>query len=747
MKNALLVIASALVLSACGDKTPQPQNGLSDEVIEQRINEIMPQLSLDEKVKLCHAQSKFSVPGVARLGIPELWMSDGPHGVRAEFEWDTWNYAGWTNDSCTAFPALTALASTFNPNLAHDFGHALGEECLYRGKNVILGPGVNIYRTPLNGRNFEYMGEDPFLASTLVVPYIKGVQENGVATCVKHYALNNQEVWRGNVDVEVSERALREIYLPAFKAAVTEGHTWSIMGSYNRYLGQHCCHNKTLLVDILKDEWQFDGAVVTDWGGAHNTQEAAYNGLDIEMGTWTNGLTAGTRNAYDNYYLGVPFLNAIKSGEIPESVLDEKVRRVLRLMLRTSMNPYRKPGSLGSEEHCQTALNVAREAIVLLKNDNHILPLDPNTTKKIAVIGENATRSMCKAGGSSELKPKFEISPLEGLKKAFPNANITYSMGYAGGPSMYGRVFPPSINTDSLFKAAVATAADADLVIFVGGLNKSHQQDCEDGDRQSLDLPFGQNELIEKIAEVNPNIVTVFISGNAYAMPWIEKVPAIVQAWYLGSEAGQAIADVLCGEVNPSGKLPISFPVRLEDNAVHSFGEDIVYPGVEDGNQWLHKETYKEDILVGYRWHDTKGIKPLFAFGYGLSYTSFEISNLDYSTMKSTIKKLNQPEKTTYVFRITAKVKNTGDCSGSEVVQVYVGKKDSNVERAAKELKGFQKVFLNPGEEKTVEINLSSEKMKYFDVDQHDWVLESGDYEIYIGNSSDNFQEMSVRID
>lgn len=723
MKRAILAMATVLLVACNEQKTMQT---ISDAEIEKRIDEIIPQLTLAEKVKLCHAQSKFSTFGVPRLGIPELWMSDGPHGVRAEIEWDTWNYAGWTNDSCTAFPALTALASTFNPDLAYQFGHALGEEALYRGKDIMLGPGVNIYRTPLNGRNFEYMGEDPYLASTLVVPYIKGVQDNGVATCVKHYALNNQETWRNFVDVELSDRALYEIYLPAFKAAVTEGHSWAIMGSYNLYRGQHCCHNKRLINDILKGEWNYDGVVITDWGGAHDTKEAAYNGLDIEMGTWTDGFASSKSSMYDNYYLANPFLEAIKSGEMPESLVDEKVRRILRLMMRTNMSERRGRGSLASEAHAQTALSVAQEAIVLLKNDNNILPIDPQTTMTIAVIGENATRSMCSAGGSSELKPKEELSPLDGIRKAFPKANIIHSMGYASGISMYGRVFPSPLNADSLTEAAIAVAKQADLVIYVGGLNKSHQQDCEDGDRQSLDLPFGQDELIVKITEVNPKIVAVFISGNAYAMPWIEKVPTVVQAWYLGSEAGLAIGNVLNGTVNPSGKLPISFPVQLADNAVHSFGETDVYPGNKDSN---FKEEYKEGILVGYRWHDTKGIKPLFAFGYGLSYTTFEITNVDGVSAKLS-------ENQNVNCKVT--VKNTGKSDGAEVVQVYVGKKGSKVERATKELKGFQKVNLKAGEEKTIDIEIPVAKLAYYDETQSDWSVEKGEYEIYVGTSSDN---------
>ena len=720
MKRFLVPMA-ALALVAC---QPANNNGkqLTDAEIEKCIDELMPQLTLEEKVSLCHAQSKFTSTGVPRLGLPELSMSDGPHGVRAEINWDDWGYSGWTNDSCTAFPALTALASTFRPELSAIYGGALAEEALYRGKDIMLGPGVNIYRTPLCGRNFEYMGEDPYLASVMVVPYIKAMQQYGVASCVKHYALNNQEVWRNEVDVQVSERALREIYLPAFEAAVKEGGAWSIMGSYNLFRGQHCCHNDILLNKILKGEWGFDGCVITDWGGAHDTKEAALNGLDIEMGTWTNGLTSNTSLAYDNYWLAKPYLEMLKKGEVPMSTLDDKVRRILRLMFRTTLRDDRERGSMGSEAHAQVAYKIAAESMVLLKNEGGLLPLDASKKMKIAVIGENATRSMCKAGGSSELKPKREVSPLEGIKSRFPNAEIIHTMGYASGESTYGRVLPSTLNADSLTAKALEAAQGADVVLFIGGLNKSHEQDCEAGDRVGLELPFGQNELIEKLLAVNPKMALVLVSGNAVAMPWLEKMPSVMQAWYLGSEAGNAIADALCGVINPSGKLPVTFPVRLEDNAVHSFvGDKEVYPGDKDNG---YKQVYKEDIYVGYRWHDTKNIAPLFAFGHGLSYTTFVVD------------KVNAVLKGDAV-RVTATVTNSGTCDGAEVVQVYVGMKESKVERATKELKGFAKVDLKAGETKTVTIDVPVKKLAYYNEQKADWDVEAGTYTMYVGTASD----------
>lgn len=724
--------AAALALSvvACapqGNGSAEPEQW-TDQEIEQKIDEILPQLSLDEKVSLCHAQSKFSSPGIARLGIPELWMSDGPHGVRAEVNWDDWGYAGWTNDSCTAFPALVSLASSFNPELSNRYGKAVGEEALYRRKDVMLGPGIEMYRTPLCGRNFEYMGEDPFLASKMVVPYIKSLQSQTVACCVKHFALNNQEQWRTTVDVHVSERALREIHLRAYEAAVKEAGAWSIMGSYNLYEGQHCCHNKKLN-DILRGEWGFDGCVITDWGGATDTREAAENGLDIEMGSYTNGFTESAKFAYDDYYLARAFRDSILAGVVPESTVDAKARNILRLIFRTALAKNRPRGNKCSQEHYDVARSVAEEGIVLLKNEGKTLPIDPETTEKIAVIGENATRSML-GGGSSELKGAKEVSPLDGIRAAFPKAEILWSMGYGSGPEAYGRVAPSPYPADSLEKAALEVVAKADRVIFVGGITKAHQQDMEGGDRLDMKLPFGQDAFLEKVLAVNKNVTVVLVSGNAVEMPWIDKVPAVVEAWYLGSEAGTAIGNVLSGKVNPSGKLPFSFPVKLEDNAAHSFGDEVVYPGkAEPDAKGNHYEEYREDILIGYRWHDTKNIKPLFAFGHGLSYTSFEIADAKISA---------ESVSANGTIDVTAVVKNTGDRAGKEVLQVYVGKKDSRVPRALKELKGFQKVAVEAGAQQSVKISVPVEQLAFYNVEAKGWEVEKGAYELYVGTASDN---------
>ena len=689
----------------------------SQENTETKIDSILSLLTLKEKVSMCHAQSQFSSPGIPRLGIPELWMSDGPHGIRAEINWSNWGYSGWTNDYITAFPALTCLAATFNPSLSNQYGISIGEEARYRKKDILLGPGVNIYRTPLNGRNFEYMGEDPYLASKMVVPYIKGVQTNGVAACVKHFALNNQELWRNHINVNVSDRALYEIYLPAFKAAIKLGNSWSIMGAYNKFRGEYCSHNNYLLNKILKTDWGFDGVVISDWGGTHDTREAALNGLDIEMGSQID-TKKSIRQAFDANFLGSYFFELVKSREIDELILDDKVRRILRLMTRTTLDLDRPLGRINNTEHSQIARQVATEGIVLLKNKADFFPLSTDEKLTIALIGENAIKSMTTGGGSSELKANYEVSPLEGLKKRYNNASIIFSKGYTSRNS--------DQEAESLIKDALEKASQADIVLFVGGLNKNRGQDCEAEDRKELKLPYNQDYLIGELQKVNPNIGVILVSGNAVSMPWLSSVKAVLQTWYLGSEAGNAIADIVSGDSNPSGKLPFSFPVKLTDNSAHFFGE-LSYPG--DGET----QYYKDDILVGYRWHDTNNIKPLFSFGHGLSYTTFKISNIKsdkkvYSNRDSVV--------------ISYKLKNIGLYDGAEVVQIYIGKSDSKIIRALKELKGFKKTYLSSGGESTETITLDVADFSFYDESISDWNLLSGTYEVYVGNSSENISEI-----
>lgn len=733
---ALSTLALAFGLSVQAQTTPVYLD--ETKPIEERIEDALSRMTLEEKVAMIHAQSKFSSPGVERLGIPDVWMTDGPHGIRPEVLWDEWDQAKWTNDSCVAFPALTCLAATWNPEMSLLYGKSIGEEARYRKKTVILGPGVNIYRTPLNGRNFEYMGEDPYLAGRMVVPYVQGVQQNGVAACVKHFALNNHEVNRHTTNVIVDDRALYEIYLPAFKAAVQEGKAWAIMPAYNLYQGQHLCHNDRMLNKILKGEWQFDGVTISDWGGTHDTEQAIKNGLDMEFGTWTNGLTAGASNAYDNYYMAFPYLKMIKEGKVGTKELDDKVRRVLRLIYRTEMNRNRPWGSLNTEAHYEAARRIAQEGIVLLKNENNVLPINLNQAKKIAVVGENAVKMMTVGGGSSSLKVQREISPLDGIKARVGNqAEVVWVRGYVGDASgeyngvVTGQNLKDDRSPEELIAEAVKVAKESDYVIFIGGLNKSAGQDCEDSDRSGLNLSYGQDDVIAALAEANKNLVVVNISGNAIAMPWVKEVPAIVQDWYIGSEAGTALASVLVGDVNPSGKLPFTFPVKLEDNSAHALGE-FVY---ERSNDVIDVK-YNEGIFVGYRWADKqKKVKPLFAFGHGLSYTTFE-----YGKAVADKKEMTEDE----VLTVTVPVTNTGDREGSEVVQLYISDLKSSLPRPVKELKGFQKVKLAPGETKEVTFTIAKDALSYYDDTKQAWVAEPGKFEAIVAASATDIKSKIV---
>ena len=733
LKKAIsLTVITLCVAICCRAQSKLPVYLDDSQPLSARVEDALSRMTLQEKINIIHAQSKFSSRGVPRLGIPENWADDGPHGIRPDVLWDEWQQAGQTNDSCMAFPALTCVAATWNKEMSYLYGKSLGEEARYRNKNILLGPGVNIYRSPLYGRNFEYLGEDPFLSSKMVVPYIKGVQSNGVAACVKHFALNNSESNRSTVNVNVDDRTLYEIYLPAFKAAVQEGGAWAIMGSYNLYKGEHCCHNEYLINDILRKEWGFQGVVISDWGGTHDTKQAVFNGLDMEFGTWTNGLNFGKSNAYDNYYLAAPYLKMIQSGEVGTKELDDKVRRVLRLCFLTTMNKNRPLGSLNSEEHSVAARKIAEEGIVLLKNDNHVLPIDLHQTKRIAVIGENAIKWMTVGGGSSSLKARYEISPLEGIKaRVGSQAGIVYARGYVGDTTgnyngvVTGQHLADNRTPDQLIDEAVQVAKQADVVIFVGGLNKSEHQDDEGFDRLSLGLPYDQDKVIEAVAKVNKKLVVVNISGNAVSMPWVNQVPAIVQGWFLGSESGNALAAVLLGDVNPSGKLPFTFPVKLTDNGAQALD---AFPGTD-------QVTYKEGIFVGYRWAEEKHIKPLFAFGHGLSYTTFE-----YGKVTSDKKSMSASDQVTF----SVKVKNTGSRAGEEVVQLYISDLKCSVPRPVKELKGFEKVSLQPNEEKTVTFTIDKSALSYFDAAKHDWVAEPGDFEALIGAASDDIKTKTL---
>ena len=695
--------------------------------LEERVEDALSRMTLEEKVKILHAQSKFSSAGVPRLGIPDLWTTDGPHGIRPEVLWDKWRQAGWTNDSCVAFPALTCLAATWSEEMSALYGKSIGEEARYREKDVLLGPGVNIYRTPLNGRNFEYMGEDPYLASRMVVPYIQEVQKNGVAVCVKHFALNNQESLRHQYDAIIDDRTLNEIYLPAFKAAVQEGGAWSIMGAYNLYKGQHLCHNQYILNDILKKDWGFDGAVISDWGGCHDTDQAITNGLDLEFGTWTDGLTMGATNGYDAYYLADPYLERLRDGRASEEVLNEKARRVLRLNFRTAMRKDKPNGSLCSPEHYDAARRIADEGIVLLKNNDNVLPISRKAGSRILVVGENAVKMMTVGGGSSSLKVQREVLPLDGIRAAAgEGVTVEFERGYVGDISgsyngvVTGQDLSESRSAEELIEDACLKAKDADAVIFIGGLNKSSHQDCEDSDRFGLGLPYGQDAVIEALAKVNPRLAVVIVSGNAVAMPWVDNVNAIVEAWYCGSQSGTALADIIFGDVNPSGKLPVTFPVRLEDNGAHALG------AYDPASTEVH---YSEGIFVGYRWAQKKDIKPLFAFGHGLSYTTFSYSEAEISRTT-----MSENSKVT----VSVNVTNTGDREGKEIVQLYIGDDECSVERPVMELKAFRKVSIKPGETVRVSFPVNADMLKFYGTDG--WTLEKGSFTAYVGAASDDIR-------
>ena len=763
MKKKLLCLVCCCIAAVTASQAQTPVYLDESKPIEQRIDDALSRMTLDEKIAVIHAQSKFSAPGVKRLGFPDLWTDDGPHGVRPDVLWDEWVQAGQTNDSCVAFPALTCLAATWNPRMARLYGESLGEEALYRNKSVMLGPGVNIYRTPLGGRNFEYMGEDPWLASRMVVPYVRGLQSKGVAACVKHYALNNDEEYRHQVNVIISDRALHEIYLPAFKAAVQEGDAWSIMGAYNLYKDQHNCHNDIMLNKILKQDWGFDGVVISDWGGCHDTDEAVKNGLDLEFGTWTDGLTMGKTNAYDNYYLADAYKQGIREGKYTTKELDDKVRRLLRLYYRTTMKRDKPFGFLCSDSHYQAALEIAQQGIVLLKNEKikklknekvaaPILPIDPSKDQRILVVGENAIKMMTVGGGSSSLKAQKEILPLDGICARFNSltshlspltSKIDYARGYVGDTIQsyngvtVGRSLYETRSQAELTAEAVEKAKEADIVIFIGGLNKSNHQDCEGHDRLSYDLPYAQNEVIEAILEVNPRLVYVNISGNGAALPWLDKVPAVVQAWFIGSEAGEAIASVLFGDVNPSGKLPFTWYASLDQCGAHALN---AYPGTWREDHKIIDEEYKEGVFVGYRWIDRlqanhkaqsskfKVQSPLFAFGHGLSYTTFKLGKLTADKTSMT-----EGDEITFTIPVT----NTGSMAGAETVQLYISDLEASVERPVKELKAFQKVFLQPGETQQVSLTIDKGALSFYDEANSQWKAEPGAFEALVGTASD----------
>ena len=608
MKKIIGVIACGLFLNAAAASSQVTDK--EKVQMEKRIEKLIKKMTLEEKVGLLHGNSKFYVAGVERLGIPEWSLSDGPHGVRAEINRHDWAYAGWTNDSASYFPTGTAFAAAWNPELAYRRGEVLGEEARWRKKDVLLGPGVNIIRSPLCGRNFEYMSEDPYMNSVLAVAYIKGLQSRDVACSVKHFAVNNQETNRTTVDVECSERALREIYLPAFKAAVQEGGALTVMAAYNKFRGEFCAENNYLVRKILRNEWGFDGVYVTDWGAAHSTVPSMEAGLDLEMGTLID--------KYEDWYYANPLIEAVKSGKIPMSLVDEKVGDVLRVMIKTNvLDPKKRfgPGSMNTKEHQQATYDAAAEAIVLLKNQNNLLPLDFSSIKSLAVIGDNATRKHSNGGLSSEIKAVYEVTPLEALRAKWGDkVDIRFAQGYeklstfvegSNNGQSSGTFSSKTQESDALLKEAVEVARTSDVALLVCGLN--HDYDTESFDRLNMDIPYGQVELIQEVVKANPRTIVVMIAGSPLNMAAVDICsPAIVWAWFNGMEGGNALVDVLSGKVNPSGKMPFTTPVSLDQSPAHALGN---FPGRD------LKVNYEEDILVGYRWFDTKGLPVVYPFG------------------------------------------------------------------------------------------------------------------------------------
>ena len=731
MKKIIGVIACGLFLNAAAASSQVTDK--EKVQMEKRIEKLIKKMTLEEKVGLLHGNSKFYVAGVERLGIPEWSLSDGPHGVRAEINRHDWAYAGWTNDSASYFPTGTAFAATWNPELAYRRGEVLGEEARWRKKDVLLGPGVNIIRSPLCGRNFEYMSEDPYMNSVLAVAYIKGLQSRDVACSVKHFAVNNQETNRTTVDVECSERALREIYLPAFKAAVQEGGALTVMAAYNKFRGEFCAENNYLVRKILRNEWGFDGVYVTDWGAAHSTVPSMEAGLDLEMGTLID--------KYEDWYYANPLIEAVKSGKIPMSLVDEKVGDVLRVMIKTNvLDPKKRfgPGSMNTKEHQQATYDAAAEAIVLLKNQNNLLPLDFSSIKSLAVIGDNATRKHSNGGLSSEIKAVYEVTPLEALRAKWGDkVDIRFAQGYeklstfvegSNNGQSSGTFSSKTQESDALLKEAVEVARMSDVALLVCGLN--HDYDTESFDRLNMDIPYGQVELIQEVVKANPRTIVVMIAGSPLNMAAVDICsPAIVWAWFNGMEGGNALVDVLSGKVNPSGKMPFTTPVSLDQSPAHALGN---FPGRD------LKVNYEEDILVGYRWFDTKGLPVVYPFGYGLSYTTFNYSNLN--TDKKTY---DQADTIQATFTLT----NTGDREGAEVAQLYVSDPVCSVMRPVKELKGFKKVFLKPGESRRITLDIPVSSLAFYSEAQSQFVVEPGEFILQLGASaSDIKQRISVEV-
>lgn len=688
-----------------------------------RIDSIVKVMTLEEKIAMLHGNGIFSSAGVKRFGIDDLKYSDGPHGVREDTELNSFKPAKTTLDSSTFFPTGSALAATWNPELAFKYGKALGLETRMRGKDVILGPAINITRIPVGGRTFEYMSEDPLLNSKLAVNYIKGVQSNGVAACVKHYAANNQETNRGTVNVEMDERTLREIYLPAFKAAITEGKALSIMTAYNKFRGSYCSESDYLLNKILFGEWGFNGIVISDWGGTHSTVNCALNGLDVEMGS------------FRKVYFADSLFKAVKEGKVPEKVIDGKVKRILGVMILTQKNRVQKlSGAVSTPENNQVAYEVASQSIVLLKNSSNLLPLNTNEIKRVAVIGDNATHKHATGGFGAGVKARYEVTPLEGLQnKIGKNIQLQFVRGYKTSYDTINykkfQKVPLDKPDHNLINEAVEAAKNADVAIIFAGTN--HDVETEATDRKSLKLPYGQDELIKAVADANPKTIVCVVAGAPTDLTRsLNSAGSVLYTWFNGSQAGNAIADVLIGNVNPSGKMPFTFPADLSQTPAQYLN---TFPGKD------LTANYSEGILVGYRWYDTKAMIPQICFGFGLSYTTFDYAKLRFS---------KDVFGTNDVIKFSLNLKNTGKINGAETIQVYVTKENSSVPRAVKELKAFKKVLVPAGKSVKVNFELNASDLAYYDEQLKNWKIEQGKYTFAVGSSSrdiKNKKEITVK--
>ena len=746
MKKYLYSAALLILAAGCASLSPQDRLTVNDK----KINKIIAQMTLEEKVEMLHSKTNMSSEGVPRLGIQDIKYTDGPFGIREE-NGDGFRSLGWTLDSATYFPTGSALAATWSKEMAYKNGWAMGKEGRLRGKDIILGPAINIQRLPVGGRTYEYLSEDPVLSARLSVEYTKGSQDAGTAVCLKHYALNNQETDRGSVDVIADERTMREIYLKPFEAAIKEGGAMCVMPAYNKVNGFYCSENAHLNNEILRDEWGFKGMTVSDWGGTHSTMGAALGGLCVQM-------------TGDNYF-GQALIDSVRNGALDEAVVDAKVREILRLRFAIEPVPEDVANTImtSQPETQKIAYEIAQKSIVLLKNEAGNLPIAKDV-KKIAVIGQNAVLTTAAGGIGAGVKTLYEITPLEGIQARAEKAGVevVYAPGYKnyqmrmgwGRPSA-GPVNPLVANSidepadPALLAEAVALAKDADMVIFFGGTNKSIE--TEGSDRKNIDLPCGQNEVIKALYEANPNVATVLISGGPTDLRYLEPYsPAIVQGWWNGLEGGTALAEVLFGDIAPSGKLPFTFPLKLEDSPAYATGS---FPGEGSGEDLFTLmyrldatgytreqireyiaslpdpvSEYREGILVGYRWYDTKDVPVMYAFGHGLSYVEFEYGALTCKQKKDKI-------------QVSFDLKNLGDMEADEVAQLYVKRLDSKVERAEKELEAFERVALKAGETKNVTLEFPLSELAHWDNETNGWVLEPGKIEILVGSASNDIRQ------